>query len=262
MSDNLNLQYFTLEVKKHVAIFTLQRPEVRNALNEECYLELMRFVDYAQDCDDIRVIIITGAGDKAFAAGADIRMLNEMSGVTSLKGIAIKAMVKMEECTKPIIAAVNGIAFGGGFEMALASDIRVVSENAKFGLPETNLGVLPGAGGTQNLARMIGVGRTKEVVMAGRVLNADEAVEYGLALKKVPLDQLMDAAMEVAETLMKKGPVALALSKKIINMSMHTDVKTGLFVENLAFSMLTETQDRVEGTAAFLEKRPPNFQGK
>lgn len=254
---------YLLEIKDGVAVLTVNRPEVRNAMNTECYKELGSFIEQAENDDEIRVIIITGAGDKVFVSGADISALATVKGTTNVKtGASKEALLKIENCSKPVIAAVNGVAYGGGFELALACDIRIASENAKFGFPETGLGLLPGAGGTQRLSRIAGIGVAKDVILAGRTIYASEAPSLGIVMKTVPPEQLMEESKKVAARMAKKGPLALNLAKKAINASLDTDKNTGLTLEQMAFCVLLDSDDKTEGTKAFLEKRNPNFTGK
>lgn len=254
---------FILEQDGAIAYFTINRPQARNALNERCFIEISQFVDYLEDTPEVRTAIITGAGEKAFIAGADINGVRTKTGIRHLRKPDLEnALRKLELCTKPVIAAVNGYAFGGGFELALACDIRIASENARFGLPETNLGIYPGAGGTQRLARMAGIGVAKEVIMAGRTLKPEEAKALGLVMQVVPLGSLMDEAEAIAQKMMEKGPVALTVAKKVITASMDTDISTGMLLESLGYALLLESKDKQEGTAAFLEKRAPVFCGE
>ena len=255
-------QNLTVEVDDGIAVVTIDRPKVMNALNNETYRELIDCFQWIDKAPDIRVAIITGAGEKAFAAGADIGALSRATGIESLTSYAKEAMLKIENCSKPVIAAINGVAFGGGCEVALACDIRIVSESALIGLPETNLGLLPGAGGTQRLARLVGISLAKSVILAGKDLNADEALSCGLAMRKAAPGELMNVAKKTARAMMRKGPLALAIAKQAINRSMSADLDTGLYLESLAFSVLMGTEDRAEGTRAFAEKRAPVFQGR
>ena len=259
--NQLNLKNFTLEVDEGIAVLTLNRQEVYNAINNECWHEISMFFDYADTCNEIKVIILTGAGSKSFAAGQDIKSVTVKKGVEGIRSLSREPLLKIENNYKPVIAAVNGYAFGGGFELALACDIRILASHAKIGFPEPNLGIMPAAGGTQRLSRLVGIGRTKEIILAGRVLTADEAVNMGIAMKSVPVDNLLNEAKEVARVMLSKGPVSLALAKKVINAALYTDINTGLLLENLAFDVLLETQDKIEGTNAFLEKRKANFKG-
>ena len=261
MSD-LDLKNFKLEIDEGIAILTLNREESRNSISNECWFEIARFFDYADTNDEIKVIILTGAGSKTFASGQDIKTLPPKKGIEGIRSLSREPLLKIENNFKPVIAAINGYAFGGGCEVALACDIRIVADHAKIGFPEPNLGIMPAAGGTQRLSRLVGIGRAKEVILAGRILNAEEAVNMGFAMKSVPIENLIDEAKKVAEVMLSKGPVALALAKRAINASMYTDLNTGLLLENLAFDVLLETEDKIEGATAFIEKRKADFKGK
>lgn len=256
-------QEFTLQVNDGIALFTINRPQVRNALNETCFAEMNRFIDFVEESSEVQLAILTGAGEKAFIAGADINGVKNKTGRVHLKSPTLENIYKkIENCTKPIIAAVNGLAFGGGFELALACDIRIAAQNAKFGLPETNLGIYPGAGGTQRLSRIAGLGVAKEVIMGGRVLTAEEAKQLGLVMDVVPLDSLLQRTITLAKQMLEKGPLALVLAKKVINASANVDIETGLLLETLGYSILMDSADKQEGVQAFLEKRSPNFNRK
>lgn len=260
--NQLDFKNYILELDNGIAVFTLNRPEVRNAISNECWEEMSRFFSYADTCDEIKVIILTGAGSKAFASGQDIKGVPAKKGVDGIRSISREPLLKIENNYKPVIAAVNGYALGGGFEITLACDIRILADHAKLGFPEPNLGIIPAAGGTQRLSRLVGLGRSKEIILGGRILTADEAVNMGLAMKSVPVGNLIAEAKEIAKVMLSKGPVALALAKRAINASLYTDINTGLFLENLAFDVLLETEDKLEGTNAFLEKRKANFKGR
>jgi enoyl-CoA hydratase len=253
---------FLLSVENKVAVLTINRPDVRNAMSAECWEELGRFIDDANADDEIQVIVITGAGDKAFIAGADLNLLKIKTSADVLGGSAQHIVKKIEDCSKPVIAAINGLAFGGGCEIALACDIRMVAENALFGLPETALGLLPGCGGTQRLSKLIGLGRAKEVILAGRTITAPEAVQFGLAYKCVPAADLMQETLAVAKEMMKKGPLALRLCKRLISASMSTDQETGMLLEIYGLSILMGSADKVEGIDAFFAKRKPEYKGR
>lgn len=258
----MEFQNFILQVEDGIGTFTVNRPDVLNALNEESWKEIGLFADYLEQADDINVAIITGSGEKAFVSGADINFLKQRTSVTALGGLATGVLRKIENSSKPIIAAVNGYAFGGGCELALACDIRIASENARFALPELALGILPGGGGTQRLSKLIGLGRAKEMILTGRRIKADEALHYGLVTAVYPPEQLAQEAHQIAKTILSKGPVAVQLAKKCITASLSTDQETGLLLELLSYSVLVSTEDRIEGVDAFLEKRPSKFQGK
>ena len=230
-----------------------------NALDAMCQEELLEFAEHFDKSEHLKLAIITGAGEDAFISGADINMLKTAHGIASLGNKLRRALMILENSLKPVICAVNGYAFGGGFEVALACDIRIIAENAVFALPETGLGILPGAGGTQRLARMVGIGVAKDMVLAGRKLNAEEAVRYGLAICSVPRDQLMPETMKLADRILAKGPVAIGLSKQLINAASYMDIKTGIAMEGLGLAVLLESEEKQEGVDAFLEKRKPKF---
>jgi enoyl-CoA hydratase len=252
-------QYFTLSVDEHgIAVFKANRPGVKNAMNMACWEEFEHFLLWAQEAEKLRVIIISGEGE-AFIAGADIKEFMNLPPVAALFPKATNVVRLLATMPKPVIAAVNGAAFGGGFEIALASDIRIVASEAILGLPETSLGLVPGMGGTQRLCKLIGTGRAKEIIMAGRMIKGDEACPLGLALKSVPAAEVMTEAVKTARKMLARGPLALALAKRLINTAYSTDDETGLMLENLSFSVLLGSEEMKEGTAAFVEKRKPQF---
>ncbi|MBM6871381.1 enoyl-CoA hydratase-related protein [Pseudoflavonifractor phocaeensis] len=259
----MELKNFKLEIDPQgVAVLTANRPEKRNAMNDLSWREVNEFFTWADTAPEVKVVILTGAGDKAFIAGADIGSLAVKKSTDCLGGAAQKALDKIESCAKPVIAAVNGYAFGGGCEVAIACDFRVVSENAVFALPETGLGILPGAGGTQRLARLVGLGRAKDVILLGRKIGAQEAVQIGLATKCVPQAELLAEAGKMASKLIAKGPVALRIAKRVVQASLSASQDVGMLTEMLALSVLCSTEDKAEGVGAFLEKRAPAYQGK
>lgn len=255
---------FLLDVENGIAVFTVNKPHVHNAFSDDCWRELREFMEWAEDSDEIKAIIITGAGKKAFVSGADVNKFAKPR--TAEYGIKQRdldyALRAIETGSKPVIAAVNGYAFGGGCELALACDIRICSENAQFGLPETKLGIIPGAGGTQRLSRIVGIGRAKEMILGGRILKGQEAVDAGLAMKCVLLDDLLNEAKSLAEVMIQRAPLAMAVVKRLILSSATTDIETGLRSEALALMVLMGTEDRSEGVTAFKEKRKPVFKGK
>ena len=253
---------FILLEEGAVAIFASNRPEVLNALNPDSLNDLFKFADYLEQAEHIRAGILTGVGEKAFIAGADIGNVQHQTGTQTFGAKLSRICMLLENCSKPVIAAVNGYAFGGGFELALACDVRIASENAVFGLPETNLGLIPGGGGTQRLARMTTPGIAKDMILAGRTLSPQEAVQFGLVMKTYPAEGFMDAAKKLANKIAMRGPLALQLGKRVINASVYTDLSTGCMMENLAFAFLVDSKDKKEGTAAFLEKRKPQFTGE
>ena len=208
------------------------------------------------------MVVFTGAGEKAFVAGADIAQVRQYSMHTALASDLQRLYDDVEAFEKSTIAAVNSYALGGGCELAMACDIRIAADTARFGLPETNLSVLPAAGGTQRLARLVGTGRAIEMILTGRLVDAAEAREIGLVTSVTPKAELLDIAREVAGRIMAKGPLAVRLAKLVIRSGMDADQRTGLVVERLAQALLYTTDDKAEGADAFLQKRPPVFQGR
>ncbi|HWI49002.1 MAG TPA: enoyl-CoA hydratase-related protein, partial [Rummeliibacillus sp.] len=204
----------------------------------------------------------TGAGEKSFAAGADIRELNKRVMVEALQPNMTSTYRKIEEYEKPTIAAINGFALGGGLELALACDIRLASLNAKMGLPEVGLGIIPGAGGTQRLTRIIGKGKALELILTGDIITAEEAVNLGLVSCAVPQDELIEKSIEYANKISIKGPLALRLAKAAVNRGADIEMETALYLEKLSQTILIGSEDKREGTQAFLEKRQPHFEGR
>ena len=241
---------------------TINRPDKMNALNQEVMNDINNVMDEVYKNAEIKSVIITGAGDKAFIAGADI---SEFSGLSQQQGMALAKkgqdiFFKVENCPKPVIAAVNGFALGGGCELAMACHMRIASDNAKFGQPEVNLGLIPGYGGTQRLPMLVGKGKAIELLLTGNMMNAADALQSGLVNYVVPQEDLLNKAKEILTIINSKAPVAIA---KCINAANHayTGIK-GYEHEIFGFSECFTTEDVKEGTAAFLEKRKPNFKGK
>lgn len=250
-----------LEVENKVAVVTINRPKSLNALNSETLQELKEVFTEIESRKDVKVLILTGSGEKSFVAGADI---SEMVDATAEEGRAMallagEAFGKLENMPQTTIAAVNGFALGGGCEIAMACDIRVASENAKFGQPEVGLGILPGFGGTQRLARLVGKGRAKELIFTCDMIDANEAYRIGLANKVVPLAELLDACKAMAAKIISKGSYAVSLAKSAINTGADTDLASGLKFEADLFGLSFATADKKEGMTAFLEKRKANF---
>ena len=251
------------QIEEQIATITFNRPEVLNALNETSLKEFSHAIDKVAGDGDIRILILTGAGDKSFVAGADIREF--------LKFNALKAKIfsemghgivnKLQELPIPVIGAVNGFALGGGCEVVIACDFIYASENAMFGLPEINLGIIPGFGGTQRLSRLIGKNRAKEMIFTGKMIPAAEAQAIGLVNKVCAQDQLMDEVLNVAKIIVSKGKVSLRAAKQAINTGMDVDLKTGCRIEIDAFAICLASPDAKEGTQAFLEKRAADFKG-
>ena len=250
-----------MEVENELAVVTINRPKALNALNKETLTELDQCFGEIEKRKDIKVVILTGAGEKAFVAGADI---SEMINATATEAQAISllacgAFSKLENMPQVSIAAVNGFALGGGCEIAMACDIRVASDNAKFGQPEVNLGIMPGFGGTQRLPRLVGKGRAKELIFTADMIDAQEAYRIGLANKVVPQAELLDYCKKMAAKIISKGSYAITLSKKAINCGLDMDLSNGLLLEAGLFGITFATADKKEGMSAFLEKRQANL---
>ncbi len=256
-------QNILVEIDGAAAIVTINRESKLNALNSGTLDELRRAFDELEMHPDVRGIILTGAGTKAFVAGADI---HELKPLQSLGGVS-KCHVgqgllrHMEMLSKPIIAAINGFALGGGCELALACDFRIASDNAKIGLPEVSLGIIPGYGGTQRLPRLVGKGRALELIMTGVPVAADEAARIGLVNRVVPQAELIPAARALVAQIAKNGPLAVAAAKRAVHQGMEVDLDRGLQIEALGFGVLCGTRDKEEGLTAFIEKRKAAFEG-
>ena len=254
-----------LEVENGIALLTINRPKALNALNSETLAELNTCLAELENNDDVKVVILTGSGEKSFVAGADI---SEMVNATPAEGrkmglLAREAFGRLENMPQVTIAAVNGFALGGGCEISMACDIRVASENAKFAQPECGLGILPGFGGTQRLPRLVGKGRAKELIFTCDMISADEAFRMGLANHVVPQAELIDYCKAMAGRIMKNGPYAVALAKQAINTGSDTDLDSGLKLEANLFGLSFATEDKKEGMTAFLTKRKEkHFIGK
>lgn len=254
-----------LEVSDGIGVLTINRPKALNALNSEVISELNTCLEEVKNNDDIKVLILTGSGEKSFVAGADIsEMLNfDVAGGRSFALNAKKAFDLLETMDKPTIAAVNGFALGGGCEISMACDITVAAENAVFGQPETGLGITPGFGGTQRLARLVGKKKAKELIFTCDKVKAPEAKELGLVNTVVPQAELMDYCKEMAKKIIKNAPLAVAYSKQAINNGLDVDLSTGVEIEASLFGMCFATEDQKEGMSAFVEKRPNNgYKGK
>ncbi len=247
----------------HLAVVTINRPPV-NALNQEVMDELEKTFEELPKDNSVRAVIITGAGEKAFVAGADIgefpRLNKENGEKMSRRGQEV--FQKIAEFPAPVIAAVNGFALGGGLELALACDIRVVAENAKVGLPEVTLGIFPGYAGTQRLPRTIATGKAKELIFTGEMIDAAEAYRIGLADHKTEAGQAMEKAREIAGKVIKAGPIGVSMAKKAVDQGLDKTLEEGQKLEASFFADLCDTEDQKEGAKAFLEKRKPEFKGK
>ncbi|HET7462677.1 MAG TPA: enoyl-CoA hydratase-related protein [Longimicrobium sp.] len=261
MAEYSNL---TLEVQDRIAVLSVNRPDKLNALNEQTIRELGQAVDEITGRDDVGGVILTGVGEKAFVAGADIAELARMGPVDGVlvSRLGQEVFRRIELSRKPVIAAVNGFALGGGCELALACHLRIASENAQFGLPEVKLGIIPGYGGTLRLPRIVGKGRALELMLTAQFIKADEAYRIGLANKVVPQAELMDAARKMMSTILANGPVAVALAIECATRGMEMSVDDGLALESNLFGLLAATTDMREGMQAFLEKRKAEFTGR
>ena len=252
-----------VEKRGRVAVLTVNRPEKLNALNIRTREEIVAALEELRDDDEIRVVVITGAGDKAFIAGADI---NEFAGKTALEQRAVmksrRTFDSVEDFPKPVIAMINGYALGGGCELAMACDIRIASTAAKLGQPEIKLGIIPGAGGTQRLSRLVGEGKAMELILTGGMISAEEAERLGLVNYAVPAEQLEHKTMEVATQIAEMSPVAVAMAKQSVKNAARLGLIAGLEAETDLFSLCFGSQDKEEGVRAFLEKRKPDFKGR
>ena len=253
-----------VEIDGPAAVVTINRPKALNALNPTTVRELADFARSVRDESQVRAIILTGAGDRAFVAGADIGAMVAMSTVDALafSRLGHDALRMLEELEKPVIAAVNGFALGGGCELALACDIILASERARFGQPEVKLGITPGFGGTQRLGRRVGLGAARLLIYTGEVIDAEEAQRIGLADRVVPPDQLLATAQEVAASIAEKAPLAISAAKQAILRGADMDLANANSFEAESFARLFATRDQEEGMTAFLEKRDPVFTGE
>lgn len=261
----MDRQYVLYERDQEMAVVTINRPEVRNALNLQAKKDCLDALREADADPEVRVVIVTGGGDRAFAAGADIGELQQRTAVSEIlpqSRVTRDLAWQLENMSKPTIAAVNGYALGGGCEVALACTLRVASETARFGLLEINLGIIPGNGGTQRLTHLVGKGRAMYMILTGEMIDAQEAYRIGLVNQVVPQDRLMEAAKEVGRKIASKPPLAVMLAKQAVNQAMESGLSAGLEYESKLFALLCGTADKAEGVSAFLEKREPSFKGE
>lgn len=259
MSQSSNIR---LDLSESIATLTVDRPSVKNALNFDTVNELHRALDELAANADAGVLIITGAGESAFVSGADINDIRARTRDDGLAAINSSLFAKIDAFPKPVIAAINGYALGGGCELALACDIRVAADTAKFGQPEVGLGIIPGAGATQRLPRIVGLGWAKHLVLTGDIIDAKQALEIGLVTAVMPASQLQVRARELAKRILRQGPLAARLAKVSLNASARVDLDSGLLIETLAQAICYASDDKLEGTTAFLEKRKPKFTGQ
>ncbi len=253
-----------LEKEENIAVVTINRPKVLNALNDVVISELEKIMEQLGADDEVRVIILTGAGDKSFVAGADIAFMSKLTPIEA-KNFARKGqqvLSKIENLNKPVIAAVNGFALGGGNELAMSCDIRIASEKAKFGQPEVNLGIIAGFGGTQRLTRLVNPGVAKEILFTADMYDADVAQKIGLVNHVVAPEELMNFCKGMAKRIAARGPVAVRLSKEAVNDGLEMDLEKAFIHEADLFGLVFTTNDREEGISAFLNKRKPDFKNK
>lgn len=250
-------------VENGVGEITINRPDARNALNTQILGDVRQALAEFRHDREVSVVVFTGAGDRAFAAGADIGELRERTALDALASVMQGVYDEIETYEKPTIAAVNGLALGGGCELAMVCDIRIASGNARFGLPEVTLAIIPGAGGTQRLSRLVGKGKAMEMILTGEIIDAEEAYRIGLVTQIAEdTGTLTEKVRATAATILSRGPLAVRLAKLAVQTGFETDQKTGLVVERLAQAVLFDTEDKREGTTAFLEKREPRFRGE
>ena len=256
-----NLLY---EKKDGIGTVTISRPKVLNALNSEVFTELYELFQQIENDSEVRVAILTGSGEKAFVSGADISEMHDKDSIQASVFITVarNALDRIYTLSKPVIAAINGSALGGGCEITLCCDLRIASEKAKFGQPEINLGIVPGSGGMQRLARIIGMTKAKELVYTGDVIDASTALAIGLVNKVVPTDSLMTEAKALAQKLLSKSSVALSFAKKAINSGADMSLTAALDLDECFFSMCFASEDQKEGMKAFIEKRTPQFRNR
>ena len=256
----MNYKNIDFEVRDRIAFVTLSRPEAMNALNTETLDELTDVFSRINSDDEIGVAILTGAG-KAFVAGADIAQMSKLSTIEGraymIKGQRVMSLI--ENADKPVIAAINGFALGGGCELAMACDIRLASEKAKFGQPEVNLGIIPGFGGTQRLPRLVGKGMAKYITLSAEIIDANEALRIGLVERVYPMEKLMEEAEKLANVIVSKSPFAVQMAKGAINRGLEMDLSSGVAFEAEVSAVVFGYDDRTEGMNAFLEKRPAGF---
>jgi len=260
----MELKYIIYEKSGGIATITLNRPEALNAFSKEVIEEILKALEDVKADENTRVVILTGAGEKAFSAGADIKA---MKGMNALKARELSLMGEklcdaLENLEKPVIAAINGYALGGGLEVAMACDIRIASENARMGQTEINIGLIPGWGGTQRLTRLIGKTKAKELIFTGKIVDAKTAEQLGIVNMVVPTEKFRETVQQFAAELASKAPVALKVAKALINKGSEISLDAAIALEREGFGVVASTEDLQEGVSAFIEKRKPTFKGK
>ena len=260
--DFFMFETILLEEQGAITWLKINRPDVRNALNEKAYEEISEAIHYVNTQPETKVVVITGVGEKSFAAGADINQLKNRSAIDTLIPGLQGVCKQIEQSSKVFVAAINGYALGGGLEVALACDIRIAADHAKFGLPELNLAIIPSGGGTQRLSRIIGKGRALDLILTGKMVTAQQAEQYGLITHIVAFEKLVEETTNYVQSILKKGPLALQLAKQVVHQGFDLDLTSALLLEKLAQGILYASDDKREGTSAFIEKRTAQFSGK
>ena len=260
----MELKYIIYEKSGGIATITLNRPEALNAFSKEVIEEILKALEDVKADENTRVVILTGAGEKAFSAGADIKAMKGMNALKAreLSLIGEKLCDALENLEKPVIAAINGYALGGGLEVAMACDIRIASENARMGQTEINIGLIPGWGGTQRLTRLIGKTKAKELIFTGKIVDAKTAEQLGIVNMVVPTEKFRETVQQFAAELASKAPVALKVAKALINKGSEISLDAAIALEREGFGVVASTEDLQEGVSAFIEKRKPTFKGK
>jgi enoyl-CoA hydratase len=260
----MEYKYIIYEKSEGIATITLNRPEALNAFSKEVVEEVLNAIEDVKADENVRVVILTGAGEKAFSAGADIKSMKGMNALKAreLSQMGEKLCLALETLEKPVIAAINGYALGGGLEVAMACDIRIASENARMGQTEINIGLIPGWGGTQRLTRLIGITKAKELIFTGKMIDAKTAEQIGLVNMVVPQANFRETVRQFALELAQKAPVSLKVAKALINKGAETSLDVALTLEREGFGVVASTEDLQEGVSAFTEKRKPVFKGK
>jgi enoyl-CoA hydratase/carnithine racemase len=264
LASALKLENVLYEKKGPIAYVTLNRPKVMNALNRATMADLKHAFEDARDDSNVRGVILTGAGDKAFAAGADISEVANQTAIEAEESTRFAQSVTdlIENLGKPVVAAINGFALGGGCELAMACTLRIAAESARFGQPEVKLGIMPGFGGSQRLPRLVGKGRALQIILSGQMIKADEAYRIGLVNELLPSNYVMVRAEEILNQIIANAPLGLKFSLEAVNKGMEASLAEGLLLEASLFALCAGSEDKKEGTAAFLAKRAPQFQGR
>jgi enoyl-CoA hydratase len=263
MKANMSYQNILLQTKDRISILTINRPDKRNALNQATRDEILHALDFLRESAESRILIVTGAGDKSFIAGADIGEFEGRTALTQRESMKARRIFDaIEDFPKPVIAMINGFCLGGGMELALACDLRVACDTAKLGQPEINLGIIPGGGGTQRLTRLVGEGKAMELILTGDLIDAAEARAMGLLNDVVPAAELQTRVLALAVRIAEKSPVALRMAKEAVKSASRMNLREGLERETDLFCLTFTSEDKAEGVRAFLEKRKPDFKGR